>query len=75
MSFLGEADPRRSSVTDVIPKRRRLAVATGADRRGQERHSLKIDGPLKQLGWVFVEQEAQSDQRETTSDVASAHTL
>jgi hypothetical protein len=49
-------------------------VATGSDRRGQERHSLKIDGPLKQLGWVFVEQEAQSDHCETTSDFASAHT-
>jgi hypothetical protein len=48
-------------------------VATGADRHGQEGYSLKIDGPLKQLGWVLVEQEAQSDQRETTSDVASEH--
>jgi hypothetical protein len=40
-------------------ERRRLAVPARADRRGHERRSLKIDGLLKQLGWVFIKREAE----------------
>jgi hypothetical protein len=49
-------------------------VATGSDRRGQERHSLKIDGPLKQLDGCSSNNKLSPTTVKTTSDVASAHT-
>jgi hypothetical protein len=54
------------------PMQLQVVILTNEEREWGDEPAC--DGPLKQLGWVFVEQEAQSDQRETTSDVASAHT-
>ena len=53
--FAGHAD------IDVIldrrrAQRRRAARPTDHERRRRERRSLHIEGVLKQLGWVIVEQ-------------------
>jgi hypothetical protein len=39
-------------------QRRRLVLRTDADRRSQDRRSLKVDALLSQLGWVVVERRA-----------------
>ena len=54
-------------------QRRRLTVPAGADRRGHERRSLKIDVLLKQLGWVFIKQKTEGvpGQSEASDQVRS----
>ena len=42
-----------------LAQRRRLAVPAEADRRRHERRSLKLDVPLKQLGWVLIKQNTE----------------